>query len=99
MIGAAAAEAGDLRLWSYRPPASTLGTMEGSNGDERPASQRWWPLRRGRPDGRLAAGVPGYRRFMPALMPGRNESIVYFDQRLRVDAAERLVAAIRADAP
>jgi len=73
--------------------------MEASSGDERPISQRWWPPRHARPDGRLAAGVPGYRRFMPALMPGRNESIVYFDQRLRVEGAERLVATTRAEHP
>lgn len=35
-----------------------------------------------RPDGTLVADAPGYRRFMPALMPTRNGSVVYFDQRL-----------------
>ncbi|MGZ8786194.1 MAG: 2-oxo acid dehydrogenase subunit E2 [Acidimicrobiia bacterium] len=39
--------------------------------------------------------VPGYRRFMPALMPTRNGSVVYFDQRLRVEETERFLAAIR----
>ncbi len=39
--------------------------------------------------------APGYRRFMPALMPTRNGSVVYFDQRLRVDETERFVAATR----
>lgn len=32
---------------------------------------------------------------MPALMPTRNGSAVYFDQRLRVDETERYVAAVR----
>jgi hypothetical protein len=39
--------------------------------------------------------APGYRRFMPALMPSRNGSVVYFDQRLRVEETERFIAAIR----
>jgi hypothetical protein len=39
--------------------------------------------------------APGYRRFMPALMPTRNGSVVYFDQRLRVEETERALAAIR----
>lgn len=32
---------------------------------------------------------------MPALMPTRNGSVVYFDQRLRVDETERFIAAVR----
>jgi len=52
-----------------------------------------------RPDGTLAADAPGYRRFMPALMPTRNGSVVYFDQRLRVDETERYLAAVRAEHP
>jgi 2-oxoacid dehydrogenases acyltransferase (catalytic domain) len=73
--------------------------MDANTADERRTSKRWRSLRFARPDGTLAAGVPGYRRFMPALMPRRNDSIVYFDQRLRVDAAEQLVAATRAEHP
>ena len=38
------------------------------------------------------AEAPGYRRFMPALMPSRNGSAVFFEQRVRVAGAERLVA-------
>jgi hypothetical protein len=38
---------------------------------------------RRRPDGGTIAEAPGYRRFMPALMPTRNGSVVYSDQRLR----------------
>lgn len=52
-----------------------------------------------RPDGRLAAEVPGYRRFMPALMPTRNGSIVFFDRVVEVAAAERFVARTRAAHP
>jgi pyruvate/2-oxoglutarate dehydrogenase complex dihydrolipoamide acyltransferase (E2) component len=51
-----------------------------------------------RPDGELAA-APGYRQFMPALMRGRNESIVYFDHRIRVDRTERFIAEERAAHP
>jgi len=52
-----------------------------------------------RPDGTAVDDAPGYRRFMPALMPTRNGSIVYFDQRLRVDETERYLAAARAEHP
>lgn len=55
--------------------------------------------RRRRPDGEVAADAPGYRRFMPALMPTRNGSAVFFEQRLRVDGAERFVEATRAAHP
>jgi len=30
-------------------------------------------------------GLPLPRRFLPFVMPGRNESAVFFDQKLRVD--------------
>ena len=36
---------------------------------------------------------------MPALMPTRNGSAVYFDQRLRVDETERFLASVRQDHP
>ena len=48
-----------------------------------------------RPDGTVVDDAPGYRRFMPALMPTRNGSVVYFDQRLRVDETERYIASVR----
>jgi pyruvate/2-oxoglutarate dehydrogenase complex dihydrolipoamide acyltransferase (E2) component len=51
-----------------------------------------------RPDGELAE-VPGYRKFMPALMHGRNESIVYFDHKVRVDRTEQFIAETRAAHP
>jgi pyruvate/2-oxoglutarate dehydrogenase complex dihydrolipoamide acyltransferase (E2) component len=51
-----------------------------------------------RPDGELA-DAPGYRQFMPALMRSRNESIVYFDQEVRVDRTERFIAETRAAHP
>ena len=52
-----------------------------------------------RPDGRLADGVPAYRRFMPALMPTRTGSTVYLDQLVEVEAAQRFVADTRAAHP
>jgi hypothetical protein len=42
-----------------------------------------------------AQDVPAYRRFMPALMPGRTESVVYFDQMVRTERAEEFIAATR----
>ena len=56
-------------------------------------------VRRNRPDATLVVDAPGYRRFMPALMPTRNGSVVYFDQRLRVDGTERFIAGVRAEHP
>jgi hypothetical protein len=38
-----------------------------------------------RPDGTPARDVPGYRQFMPALMPTRAGSSVFFEQRARLD--------------
>ena len=46
-----------------------------------------------------ARDVPGYRRFMPALMPTRTESCVYFDQQVRTAQAEAFVAATRRGHP
>jgi hypothetical protein len=54
---------------------------------------------RTRPDGTVAASAPGYRRFMPALMPTRNGSAVFFEQKVRVDGTERFVQAVRAAHP
>jgi hypothetical protein len=52
-----------------------------------------------RPDGRVAPDVPGYRRFMPALMPSRTGSTVYFDRVVEVAAAEQFVTETRAAHP
>lgn len=52
-----------------------------------------------RPDAVAADEAPGYRRFMPALMPTRNGSAVFFEQKLRVDGAERFVDATEAAHP
>ncbi len=60
-----------------------------------PALARAWA----RPDGQAATQVADYRRFMPALMPTRNGSIVFFDRVVEVEAAERFVAATRAAHP
>ncbi len=62
------------------------------------AAIRRWPRRR-QADGDVAVDVPGYRRFMPALMPTRTESAVYFDQQVRTEAAEQFVADVRAAHP
>ena len=45
-----------------------------------------------RSDADLAAGVPAYRRIMPFLMRGRNESAVYFEQQLDIERAEAFIA-------
>jgi pyruvate/2-oxoglutarate dehydrogenase complex dihydrolipoamide acyltransferase (E2) component len=42
-----------------------------------------------------AQDVPAYRRFMPALMPTRTGSAVYFDQQVRTREAEEFIAATR----
>ena len=52
-----------------------------------------------RSDGRMSSQVPGYRRFMPALMPTRNGSIVFMEQLVDVSAAERFVMETRAAHP
>jgi hypothetical protein len=63
----------------------------------RPALPSVWTGRR--PDGQVASDVPGYRRFMPALMPTRNGSVVFFEREVEVAAAERFVADVRAAHP
>ena len=45
-------------------------------------------LKTSRPDGTLLRGLHPYRRIMPYIMQGRNESMVYFDTYVR---AERLL--------
>jgi hypothetical protein len=52
---------------------------------------------RRRTDASPARDVPGYRRFMPALMPRRSDGAVFFDQQVRVERAERFLAGVRAD--
>jgi hypothetical protein len=42
-----------------------------------------------------AQDVPAYRQFMPALMPTRTESAVYFDQQVRTQETEHFLAATR----
>lgn len=46
-------------------------------------------LKTSRPDGTLIPGLHKYRQMMYYIMPGRNESVVYYDTRVRV---ERLLA-------
>jgi len=45
------------------------------------------------------AQAPGYRRFMPALMPTRNGSVVFIEQKVRVAGAERFVNEAEARHP
>lgn len=49
----------------------------------------WWR----RCDGELVRDLPNLRRVMPYVMRSRNESAVYFEQRVDVGAAERFVRA------
>jgi hypothetical protein len=49
----------------------------------------WWR----RPDADLVRDVPELRRIMPYIMRTRNESTVYFEQRVDVGKAERFVRA------
>lgn len=50
---------------------------------------------RARVDASPAREVPGYRRFMPALMPRRADGLVLFDQQVRVERTERYLAGVR----
>lgn len=50
---------------------------------------------RSRVDAVPARDVPGYRRFMPALMPRRADGLVLFDQQIRVERAERYLEEVR----
>lgn len=47
---------------------------------------------RRRADATLAKDVPNYRRIMPFIMPGRNESAVYFDQEIDLTRTEPFLA-------
>lgn len=42
-----------------------------------------WPLKR--PDGELVGRIHPYRRMLQFLMPGRNESVVYYDDFVKAD--------------
>jgi hypothetical protein len=44
-----------------------------------------------RADGTLSADVPAYRRIMPYLMRGKNESAAYFEQEISVERAQAFV--------
>ena len=49
-------------------------------------------LKRGRPDGKLLKTIHPYRQMLPFVMPGRNESIVFYDDYVK---AEPFLAYIR----
>ncbi len=46
-----------------------------------------------RADGSLARDVPAYRRIMPFIMRGKNESAAYFEQEIMVEKAQAFVAS------
>ncbi|MDB4945101.1 MAG: Pyruvate/2-oxoglutarate dehydrogenase complex, dihydrolipoamide acyltransferase [Labilithrix sp.] len=46
-----------------------------------------------RKDGTLARGVAPYRRIMPFIMRGKNESIAYFEQEIDVERAQAFIEA------
>ena len=52
-----------------------------------------------RPDGRLVDDVAPYRRIMPYLMRGRNESAVYFEQHVDLTRTEAFVEQFNAAHP
>jgi hypothetical protein len=47
-----------------------------------------------RPDGTPVRDASVLRRFMPFLLPGRNESVVYFESQLRVEPLEALLETL-----
>ena len=56
-------------------------------------------MRSKRPDGTLARDVPAYRRVMPYLMRGRNESAVYFEQLVDLTEVEPFLETFNAARP
>jgi hypothetical protein len=52
-------------------------------------------LKTSRPDGDLVK-VPNYRRMMFYIMPGRNESVVYFDRKIRAEKLEAYLERAKA---
>ena len=46
-----------------------------------------------RADGTLARDVPAYRRIMPFIMRGKNESAAYFEQEISVERSQAFIAA------
>lgn len=55
-------------------------------------------IKTSRADGTFLANVHPYRRMMSYLMPGRNESIVYFDDYVKADALLDYIERTRTDA-
>ena len=51
----------------------------------------------GRPDGQKIKNLSTLRRFMPFLMPGRNEAVVYFQQTLDLSRTLPWLEAVNAD--
>lgn len=50
-----------------------------------------------RPDGRLVQDIPATRRIMPYIMNRRNESIVFFEQEIKVDKLQAFIEKHRAE--
>lgn len=51
-------------------------------------------LKTSRPDGTYIRNIHPFRRGMLFIMPGRNESLVFYDDYVKVDALERYVLAL-----
>ena len=49
-------------------------------------------LKTSRPDGTLVKGLHPYRRIMSFIMPGRNESVVYYDDYVKADKLLEYIA-------
>lgn len=49
-----------------------------------------------RADGTLAPDVPAYRRIMPFIMRGKNESVAFFEQEIAVERAQAFIEAYNA---
>jgi hypothetical protein len=52
-----------------------------------------------RADGTIARDVPAYRRIMPFIMRGKNESIAYFEQEIDVERAQAFIETWNARSP
>ena len=55
-------------------------------------------MKTSRPDGTFLKKVHPYRRMLSFVMPGRNESVVYFDDYVKADALLDYIQRTRQDA-
>src|SRR5262249_53703274 len=80
LVRTARSSAGQHHGDAWRSPAHRLALCAGTGLEES-------MVLFGRPDAVLAERVPLVRRFMPFIMRRRNESLVWFEQDVAVDAA------------